>query len=57
MNHIAALGKTEEIMVKINLDNVEFSLKEDCDFSWLNSLGKVFCVFSQNDSGNISFGT
>ncbi|MBP2133496.1 serine/threonine-protein kinase [Methanomicrobium sp. W14] len=43
-------------MVKINLDNVEFQLKESHDFSWISSLGKVFCVFSQNDSGNISFG-
>lgn len=43
-------------MVSIYLGNVEFPLKEGHDFSWLNSLGKVFCVFSQNDSGNISFG-
>lgn len=43
-------------MVNIILDHVEFSLKEDHDFSWLNSLGKVFAVFAQNDSGNISFG-
>lgn len=46
----------EGIIVNINLGNVEFKLKEGHDFSWLNSLGKVFCVFSQNDSGNISFG-
>jgi serine/threonine protein kinase len=46
----------EEIMVDINIDTVEFKLKEYHDFSWLNSLGNVFCVFSQNDSGNISFG-
>lgn len=43
-------------MVNINLGNVKFQLKEDCDFSWLTMLGNVFCVFSQNDSGNISFG-
>ena len=43
-------------MVNIHLGNVEFQLKKCHDFSWLNSLGKVFCVFSQNDSGNISFG-
>ncbi len=55
-DHIVALNKMEEILVNINLGNVEFQLKENHDFSWLNSLGKVFCVFSQNDSGNISFG-
>lgn len=43
-------------MVKIKLDSVEFSLKEEHDFSWLKSFGKVFAVFAQNDSGNISFG-
>ena len=43
-------------MVNIHLGNVEFQLKEWHDFSWLNSFGKVFCVFSQNDSGNIRFG-
>lgn len=43
-------------MVNVKLDNVEFSLKEENDFSWLKSFGKVFAVFAQNDSGNISFG-
>ncbi|WP_196599605.1 hypothetical protein [Pectinatus frisingensis] len=43
-------------MVNINLGNIEFQMKKWHDFSWLNSLGKIFCVFSQNDSGNISFG-
>lgn len=43
-------------MVNVQLGNVGFQLKENHDFSWLKSLGNVFCVFSQNDSGNISFG-
>ncbi len=43
-------------MVNIKLDSVSFELKEQHDFSWINSIGKVFTVFSQNDSGNISFG-
>ncbi|MCI9408695.1 MAG: serine/threonine protein kinase [Oscillospiraceae bacterium] len=43
-------------MVNYNLDGVCFSLKSEHDFSWLKSLGTVFAVFSQNDSGNISFG-
>ena len=43
-------------MVNYNLDGVCFSLKDEHDFSWLKSLGTVFTVFSQSDSGNISFG-
>lgn len=43
-------------MFHIQLDHVTFSLKENHDFSWLSSLGTVFAVFDQNDSGNISFG-
>lgn len=43
-------------MVNIKLDSVDFRLKEEHDFSWLKSFGKVFAVFAQNDSGNISFG-
>lgn len=38
------------------LDGVEFKLKAKEDFSFLEQFGKVFCVFDQNDSGNISFG-
>ncbi|WP_373605249.1 MULTISPECIES: hypothetical protein [Bacillus] len=45
-----------EIPVTIHLDNVTFQLKEYQDFDWLVSLGKVFTVFDQQDSGNISFG-
>ena len=43
-------------MVNVELDSVGFSLKEEHDFSWLKPFGKVFTVFAQNDSGNISFG-
>lgn len=43
-------------MVNYNLDGVCFSLKAEYDFSWLKSIGTAFTVFSQNDSGNISFG-
>lgn len=38
------------------IDSVSFELKEDFDFSWLNNYGKVFCVFDEQDSGNICFG-
>ncbi len=43
-------------MVEINLDKVSFHLKQVQDFSWLKRIGNVFCVFDQQDSGNISFG-
>jgi serine/threonine-protein kinase len=39
-----------------HIDSVSFELKEDHDFNWLNKYGKVFCVFDQQDSGNICFG-
>lgn len=40
----------------IRLGNVSFKLKEKHDFEWLRSLGEVFCVFDQQNSGNICFG-
>jgi len=43
-------------MVTQSIDGVAFPMKEECDFSFLRRYGKVFCVFAQNDSGNISFG-
>lgn len=43
-------------MVNYNLNGICFSLKDEYNFSWLKSLGTVFAVFSQTDSGNISFG-
>ncbi len=44
-------------MVTQIIDNISFSMKELQDFSFLSKYGKVFCIFGQNDSGNISFGT
>ncbi|WP_313639637.1 serine/threonine protein kinase [Paenibacillus sp.] len=38
------------------IDAVTFQLQEACDFTWLRKLGKVFKVFDQQDSGNLSFG-
>ncbi|MCC5466179.1 hypothetical protein [Pelosinus baikalensis] len=43
-------------MVTNYLDNVSFELRKKQDFLWLKELGKIFCVFDQQDSGNISFG-
>lgn len=46
----------KEKPVKNAIDKVKFQLQEDHDFSWLKELGHAFCVFDQQDSGNISFG-
>lgn len=43
-------------MVIQRIDSVSFPMKKERDFSFLSRYGSVFCVFSQNDSGNISFG-
>lgn len=43
-------------MVTQIIDNISFTLKEYRDFSFLSKYGKMFCVFDQNDSGNVSFG-
>ncbi|TFB13031.1 serine/threonine protein kinase [Filobacillus milosensis] len=40
----------------INLDNVSLQLKEEHNFDWLKLMGEVFCVFDEQDSGNICFG-
>lgn len=40
----------------IKLDRVSFELQEQHDFTWIQSLGTVFCVFDQQDSGNICLG-
>lgn len=42
--------------VEMEIDGTSFKLKEESDFSFLKQFGKVFRVFDQNDSGNISFG-
>ena len=43
-------------MVTISIDNVSFELRKKHNFLWMKELGDVFCVFDQQDSGNISFG-
>ncbi|WP_244918733.1 serine/threonine protein kinase [Paenibacillus dendritiformis] len=40
----------------VQVDDVSFHVKQEHDFSWLRELGRVFCVFDQQDSGNLSFG-
>jgi hypothetical protein len=44
-------------MIEIKIDNISFKLRSASDFTFLSDYGKVFAVFDQNDSGNISFGT
>ncbi|MCP3029012.1 hypothetical protein [Halobacillus sp. A5] len=43
-------------LITMTIDKVNFQLQEEHNFEWLKQLGKVFCVFDQQDSGNISFG-
>lgn len=38
------------------IDGIEFKMGEKFDFSFLKKYGKVFKVFDDQDSGNISFG-
>ncbi|AQQ54776.1 serine/threonine-protein kinase [Planococcus lenghuensis] len=40
----------------IRMNRISFQLKEWHDFSWLQKAGEVFCVFAEQDSGNVSFG-
>lgn len=42
--------------VTIHLGNVSFELKEAHFFDWIHKYGQVFCVFDEQDSGNIAFG-
>ncbi len=42
--------------VTISIDGLSFQLKEPQSFDWLQKLGRVFCVFDRQDSGNLSFG-
>lgn len=42
--------------VTIRMDDFSFRVKQEHDFAWLRELGHVFCVFDQQDSGNLSFG-
>lgn len=43
-------------LITLSLNKVDFQLQEEHNFDWLKQLGPVFCVFDQQDSGNISFG-
>ncbi|WP_284286351.1 serine/threonine protein kinase [Alicyclobacillus fastidiosus] len=43
-------------VITIDVNGVSFRLKEYQNFDWLKTLGKVFCVFDEQDSGNLSFG-
>ena len=43
-------------MVQQTVDTVSFALAQPHDFSWLHDIGTVFCVFDQQDSGNLCFG-
>ncbi|SHM73502.1 serine/threonine protein kinase [Gracilibacillus kekensis] len=43
-------------IVSLKINDISFKLKENHDFQWLENVGNVFCVFDQQDSGNISFG-
>lgn len=43
-------------MVVQSIGKTSFNMKEAADFSFLSRYGEVFWAFSQNDSGNISFG-
>ncbi|WP_314590946.1 serine/threonine protein kinase [Paenibacillus terrigena] len=54
MDHLST--KTSGFPVGFSFNDVTFQLQEQHDFTWLRSLGKVFCVFDQQDSGNICFG-
>lgn len=43
-------------LITIAINKVSFQLQEDHNFFWLNKIGDVFCIFDEQDSGNISFG-
>lgn len=43
-------------LVDIKCGKITFQLKKNEDFEWLNKLGEAFCIFDQQDSGNICFG-
>jgi serine/threonine-protein kinase len=47
----------DDDMIKKRIDECEFELREEHDFSWLSNYGSVFVVFAEQDSGNIAFGT
>ncbi len=43
-------------MITVTLDGIPVRLRECHDFYFLKELGEVFCVFDEQDSGNICFG-
>lgn len=47
---------SERPVVTQQLDGVQFRLAEPADLSFVQDYGRVFQVFDDNDSGNISFG-
>ncbi|WP_042473379.1 protein kinase domain-containing protein [Bacillus ndiopicus] len=47
---------SNEKLITISIDKVSFQLQQEHNFWWLKKLGDVFCVFDEQDSGNISFG-
>jgi serine/threonine protein kinase, bacterial len=46
----------EKNLIIIAIKKVSFQLQEEHNYFWLNNMGDVFCVFYEQDSGNISFG-
>lgn len=42
--------------VRITIGEVSFDLLENHDFEWIHGQGRIFQVFAEQDSGNISFG-
>ena len=38
------------------MDGIRFTLKKQYELGFLSKYGRMFCVFAENDSGNISFG-
>jgi len=53
---VEEVGLSEQKPITIEIDGVSFQLREKENFAWLKDLGRVFCVFDQQDSGNICFG-
>lgn len=51
-----AISQNEKELITQVIDDVTLTLREATDFLFLKEYGRVFCVFDQNDSGNISFG-
>ena len=43
-------------MIKKKINDIEYKLREDQNFSWLEKEGTVFSVIDETGSGCISFG-